>query len=455
MTPLPRRTVTRISWPRVDISAYHQYTLAHAENNLDRGAVTPIASRLFYGWWVAGSFAAMVFLSSGLRFSVGPFLKPMVADLGLDRASFSSVIALELFVYGMLNPFVGRLVDQVGARGVTVAGSIILGLSIAASGLATQLWHLYLIQGVGVAVGLAATGPVVGAAVIARWFVRRRATALSAIGSASMAGMSALVPVVTWLILTLGWREAYGLLGFAVLALLVPLALWVVRDSPEAVGLRPDGEAPAAHAAPAVGERTPVGAAVQSMPFWQLGGALFGCGFSMSLVASHGVPMLTDHGYHPMMASWALAVLGASSMAGAIVLGMVGDRFGRRPVLAWLYGSRMLLFAGLFLVHDSATALLLLALLGGTSMSGTLALGSALVADIFGRFSVGSVFGTIFLLHQVGAALGSWLGGVLFEMTGGYGAAFTVCCVQLGVAAWLSLALDVRPCPARLAVAPR
>jgi MFS family permease len=410
--------------------------------------------RIFYGWWVAASFAAMVFLSSGLRFSVGPFLKPMVADLGLDRASFSLVISVELFLYGMLNPFVGRLVDRFGARLLTLCGVLILGGSIAASGLATRLWHLYLIQGVGVALGMAATGPVVGSAVISRWFVRRRATALSVVGSASMAGISALVPIVTWCILTLGWRGAFGALGLAVIVIGVPLALWVVRDSPESVGLAPDGERGRAVAA-VDGEQTPLGAAITTLPFWHLGGALFTCGFSMSLIASHGVPMLTDHGYHPMMASWALAVLGASSMAGAMVLGFVGDRLGRRPVMGWLYGSRMLLFAGLFFVQDSATALVLLALLGGTSMSGTLALGSALVADIFGRFSVGSVFGTVFLLHQVGAALGSWMGGLLFELTGGYGAAFVVCCVQLGLGSLLSLTVDVRPCPARLAAAPR
>lgn len=84
-------------------------------------------------------------------------------------------------------------------------------------------------------------------------------------------------------------------------------------------------------------------------------------------------------------------------------------------------------------------------------MSGTQALGSALTADIFGRYSVGLVFGTIFLLHQVGAALGSWLGGVLFELTGSYGAAFAICCVQLGVASLLSFTIDTRPCGARVA----
>ena len=106
-------------------------------------------------------------------------------------------------------------------------------------------------------------------------------------------------------------------------------------------------------------------------------------------------------------------------------------------------------------MRDNPTALILLALLGGTSMSGTQALGSALTADIFGRFSVGSVFGTMFLLHQVGAALGSWLGGLMFEMTGGYGAGFAVCCIQLGIGSLLSLAVDVRPYPARLVAAER
>jgi MFS family permease len=235
---------------------------------------------------------------------------------------------------------------------------------------------------------------------------------------------------------------------------MLPLCLWVVRDSPESVGLTPDGDPPTpATARDTAAERVRAGTAMQTLAFWQLAGAFFTCGFSMSLLSAHGVPMLTDHGYHPMTASWAMAMLGASSMAGALVLGVVGDRFGRRPVLAWLYGSRMVLFAGLFLIRDNPSALLLLALLGGTSMSGTMALGSALTADIFGRFSVGSVFGSMFLLHQVGASLGSWLGGLLFELTGGYGSAFTICCFQLGVAALLCLAIDARPCPARLAAA--
>ena len=401
---------------------------------------------MFFGWWVTLSFAVMVFLSTGIRFSVGPFLKPMVADLDLDRASFSLVIAMSLFLYGAFQPFIGRLVERLGARPVLVVGTVVLGGSLALTGAVTRLWHLALIYGVGASLGLAATGHVVAAAVIARWFTRRRGTALSILGGASMAGLSLMVPVAMWCVLTIGWRWTYAAFGVAVVALVLPLALWIVRESPEAMGLEPDG-ARGDRTGVAVGavERTDIGHAVQTVSFWQLGGGLFTCGFSMSLLSAHGVPMLTDHGYAPMLASWTLGVLGASSVGFSVALGALSDRLGRRPVLAWLYGARALLFAGLFLVRDAPGALLVIVVLGGASMAGTRAMTSALIADSFGRVSVGSVFGTIFLVHQTGAALGSWLAGALFEATGGYGVAFAVACAILLTASILSLTIDERP----------
>jgi MFS family permease len=392
------------------------------------------------------ALAAMVFLSTGIRFTVGPFFKPIVAELGLDRASFSLVISLSLFLYGAFMPFVGRLVDRLGARPVIVVGSLVLGGALAATGLVTHLWHLYVVYGVCVALGLAATGHVVAAAIISRWFSRRRGTALSTLGGASMAGMSLLVPVAMWLILNVGWRLTYAIFGVAVIAVMVPLGLWIVREAPEAVGLTPDGVPvqAAAGAEPPL-ERTDVAEAVQTVSFWQLAGGLFTCGFSMSLLSAHGVPMLTDHGYHPMLASWTLGLLGGSSVAFAMLLGVISDHFGRRPVLAWLYGTRAFVFAGLFLIREHPVALLTVALIGGVSMAGSLAMTSALSAEIFGRFSVGSVFGTIFLVHQVGAALGSWLAGLLFETTGGYGAAFAGASVILVAAAVVSMTIDESP----------
>src|SRR3970282_37778 len=103
---------------------------------------------IFYGWWGALSFMVMVFLSTGIRFTVGPFLKPVVAELGLDRASFSLVISLSLFLYGGFQPFVGRLVDRFGGRPGLGGGPLVPGASIGGTGLVPSLWQFYLVYGV-------------------------------------------------------------------------------------------------------------------------------------------------------------------------------------------------------------------------------------------------------------------------------------------------------------------
>src|SRR5262249_28474194 len=264
------------------------------------------------------------------------------------------------------------------------------------------------------------TGPVMASGVVARWFSKRRGTALSMLGSASMTGMSLLVPIVTWLILSHGWRVAYVAIAGLVLVAILPVALWVIRESPEQMGLTPDGAPVDAKTAGAASrERVTATTAMQTLAFWQLAGSFFTCGFSMSLLSAHGIPMLTDHGYTPMFPSWAFGVLGGSAIGCTVLLGTLSDGFGRRPVLAAIYAGRVLIFSGFFLIRDNPAAIIMVAVLGGITMAGTGSMTSALTADIWGRFSVSPVLGVIFLVHQTGAAIGSSLAGALFEATGG------------------------------------
>jgi MFS family permease len=398
--------------------------------------------RIFYGWWITLSFAVMVFISAGVRHAVGPFLKPMVADLGVDRATFSLVIALGLFLYGAFMPWVGSLADRLGPRFVTSAGTVLLAISLALVGVCQNLWQLALVYGVLASVGLAATGPVVANAVVSRWFSRRRGTAVSLLGSASMTGMSLLVPALAWLIATLGWRMTYAVVGAVVLALMLPLCLFVVRDTPESMGMGPDGDALAPGATIVAPLRTPASTALRTVAFWQLAGSFFTCGFSMSLISSHGVPMLTDHGYTPIFASWIIGVLGASSIFFTLGLGALADRYGARPVLGTIYAGRAAVFACLFLIRDTPFAILAVAAVGGITIAGSMSMTSMLVAGIYGRYSVGSILGVIFLVHQTGAALGSSLAGALFESTGGYGAMYALACAFLLIAGMVSLRVD-------------
>jgi MFS family permease len=398
---------------------------------------------VFYGWWVVAGFSFMTFISTGIRHAVGPFLKPIVADLGIDRASFSLVIAVSLFLYGVFGPLVGLALDRFGARLTASVGTILLVGSLVLTAQVRTFWEFAIVYGVILPIGLAVTGPVMASGVVARWFNARRGTALSLLGSASMTGMSLLVPLVTWLILTNGWRVAYVAIAGLVLVGILPIALWVIRESPEQMGLMPDGARPDAKTAGSSSrERVSATTAMQTLAFWQLAGSFFTCGFSMSLLSAHGIPMLTDHGYTPMFASWAFGVLGGSAIGCTVMLGTLSDRFGRRPVLAAIYAGRVLIFSGFFLIRDNPAAILMVAVLGGITMAGTGSMTSALTADIWGRFSVSPVLGVIFLVHQTGAAIGSSLAGALFEATGGYGAAFAVACVFLLCASVVALRID-------------
>jgi MFS family permease len=397
---------------------------------------------LFYGWWVVAAFSVMTFISTGIRHAVGPFLKPIVADLHLDRASFSLVIALSLLLYGLFMPIAGMLLDRFNVRLVTSVGTVVLVISLVMTAMVRNVWEFAAVYGVLVPLGLAGTGPVIASGVVARWFNKRRGTALSVLGSASMTGMSLLVPAVTWLIINMGWRITYVVIAAGIVLLVLPLCLFVVRDSPESMGLSADGARTKPGAVAGRAERVGSGEALQTLAFWQLAGSFFTCGFSMALLSAHGVPMLTDHGYTPMFASWALGVLGGSSIGFTVMLGALSDRFGRRPVLAAIYAGRIAIFAGFFLIRDNPMAILAVAVLGGITMAGTGSMTSALTADIYGRFSVSSVFGLIFLVHQTGSAIGSWLAGALFETTGGYGAAYAMACMFLAGAAVVALNID-------------
>jgi MFS family permease len=157
--------------------------------------------------------------------------------------------------------------------------------------------------------------------------------------------------------------------------------------------------------------------------------------------------MLTDHGYTPLFASWTFGVLGGGSILFTLLLGPASDRLGRRPVLAGIYGGRALVFAALFLIRDQPAVMLAVAFIGGLTLAGSMSMTSALTADIYGRFSVGTILGAIFLVHQTGAAIGSWAAGAVFEATGGYGIMYAIACVVLVAAALVSLRIDEKAGP--------
>jgi MFS family permease len=280
--------------------------------------------------------------------------------------------------------------------------------------------------------------------VISRWFTRRRGMALFFLSTGSMAGMAVMTPVLAFAIETTSWQTT--MLGFAAVftAVTLPAALFVIRDAaPAHTDLLPDQIA-AANAAPqSLPGDLPLGTAMRTAPFLKICLGLFACGFSMNLLGTHGVPMLMDHGFDAMTSSMGIGVIGLVAIFSTVVLGRLSDALPRRNLLAVIYFIRGLGFF-LLLIVGVHWELYAAATIGGLAWAGSIALSSAILADVYGVRLVGILYGWAYLGHQIGAMISSWLGGWGYETFGTHWVAFGSSGALLMAAAAISLRLPLK-----------
>ncbi len=405
----------------------------------------PQEGNWYYGWNIVAAACGIVLLSTGMRLSIGPFFLPMVQDLGFSRSLLAGIIAVGMLCYGLAMPLAGYLINRVGTRAVLLAGVTMVLAATAWTLVATGPLAFGLAFGVLLSVGLAFTSPVAVTPVISRWFTRRRGMALLYLSTGSMAGMALLTPALTRLIEVIGWRHT--LLVFSVtLAAWVVLACWqVVRDdAPEHTDLLPEERARLAQAgAPPAQRPLALREVLRTGPFWKIVLGMFACGFSMNLLGTHGVPMLMDHGFDSGTSSHGIGLIGLVAIFGTILLGRVADRLARKNILAFIYAVRGLGFFALVVV-GTHWELYLAATIGGIVWAGSIALSSAILADVYGVRQVGVLYGLVYVSHQVGGTLSSWLGGWGYEVLGSHWIAFGSAGALLLVAAGISLQLPQR-----------
>jgi sugar phosphate permease len=300
----------------------------------------------------------------------------------------------------------------------------------------TELWQLNLFWGVLSGVGTGIVAPVLGATVANRWFVKRRGLVLGILGAAASAGQLLTVPALMWLVVEVGWRAGTAVLAAIVLLVLVPVLLFM-RNDPTSMGLRAYGEPqknPAEEssapepsttvAQPPGPGGSPVLGAFRSPVFWLLSGSFFICGASSNgIIGVHFVPHSIDHGIPEVTAASVLAIMGVMNFVGTIASGWLTDRYDPRKLLAIYYSLRGLSLLLLPFVTQFA-GLAVFAVFFGLDYIATVPPTVALVADRFGRANVGAVFGWVFFGHQIGAALASYLGGMVRVSLDDYTAAF-------------------------------
>ena len=410
----------------------------------------------YFGWNIVGAATLLTLLTVGLRMGIGPFFLPIAETLGFTRSTLSGIVAIGMLCYGLAMPLAGYLVSTRGTRFVLLTGAAIVVLSSIWTVFARGPIEFLFSFGVALSIGLGFTSPVALTPVISRWFTRQRGMALFFLSTVSMAGIALMTPTLTFAISAVGWQEA--LLGFAALfaLLTVPVALFVMRDeAPEHTDLLPHQipDKAASPAKPAAKRPAPkVRDALNSLPFWQVALGLFACGFSMNLLGTHGVPMLMDHGFDATTSSLGIGLIGLVAIFSTLVLGRMSDQVERRAILATIYLVRGLGFFALVMV-GAHWELYAAATIGGVVWAGSIALSSAILADVYGVRLVGVLYGLAYLGHQVGGMISSWLGGWAYETFGTHWVAFGSAGVLLLAAALISLRLPARGMPRTVAVA--
>ncbi|VCU71610.1 Major Facilitator Superfamily protein [Pigmentiphaga humi] len=401
----------------------------------------------YFGWTIVAAAAFLTLLTVGMRMGIGPFFLPIADDLGFSRSMLAGMVAVGMLCYGLAMPLAGYLVAARGTRFVLLTGMTIVVASTIATVQATGPLAFFLAFGVGQSIGLGLTSPVALTPILARWFVRRRGMALFFLSTGSMAGIALMTPIFTALISWLGWRSAMLVFAAAFALFTVPAALLIFRDqAPPEADLGPEEAARRARvtqAAPA-GADLRVRDALVSWPFWQIALGLFTCGFSMNLLGSHGVPMLMDHGFDPMTSSLGIGLIGAVAVFSTLVLGRLSDVLPRRNILAAIYLVRGLGFFALVMVGVQ-WELYTAAAIGGIVWAGSIALSSAILADLYGVRLVGVLYGWAYLGHQFGGMISSWLGGWGYETFGTHWVSFGMAGALLVGAAAVSMRLPRRP----------
>lgn len=386
--------------------------------------------------WVIFSAAAIVTIAMGVRQAFGLFLPDMSTDLSIGRSSFGLSLALQNLLFGLAQPFVGALADRHGAGRVVAGGTLLYAAGLIAASLAGSAIGLHLSFGLMVGMALSATTFVVVLGAVGRVVTReRRSMAFGIVTAGGSLGQFLVVPAGQLLIGELGWRMALVALA-GLIAVMLALAVGV-SGKPQAAGPQAGGAGQTL--------RQALGEAAGHRGFWLLNAGFFVCGFHVAFIATHFPAYLTDKGLGLAIGANALALVGLFNIFGSYLFGVWGGRWSKKGLLAALYAARGVVMIAFLVTPLTPASALLFAAAMGFLWLGTVPLTSGLVGQIFGMRYLSTLYGIVFLGHQLGSFCGAWIAGLMFDWTGSYDSIW-VASVALGfIAALLHLPIPDRP----------
>ena len=401
-----------------------------------------------YRWTVLGVSTAVNALAWSVRSTFALFYLAMLQELGWGRGPAALGYSLSWLGFVAFAPIAGWLQDRWGVRTVVTAGGLALGLALVLTGHITSLAQYYLCFGVLGAAGTA--GMIVPATtIVTRWFVRSRGTAMGILSTSNAGSALVFYPLNAWLIALLGWRQALIAFGAIVTAATVSLALLYRNPPTEAARPAADETGPLARGARSSDEEWTLREALGSTRLWAAV-AMWALGvIGFQIVATHQVAHAVDRGFEHTTVVWFFALAAGCMMAGNLLGGWLSDQLGR----GWVFALGSLIAVGgivcLAVIRGpDDLPLLLLYTASGFGFGMRIAQLSAIPADVFSGPHLGAILGVVHAGGGLGGAIGPYLGGWLFDVTGSYRLAFTAAAVCTGgaaIAAWLAARPVTRP----------
>ena len=397
----------------------------------------------FYGWLVlAGAFVSLG-LTYSVMYAFTVFYAALLAEFGWARGEAAGVFSLFIVVCGIGSLTAGALSDRFGPGRVIAAGGTVLAIGLIICSRLTELWHFYLSYGVIVALGVSSAGWTACVTMVNRWFAARLGLALGIASSGIGVGIMVIVPLVQILINNFGWRLAFIWVAAIVFLGLLLMGLFVLRGQPEDLGQQVDGVRSASQikdGKPHVkmvmevvdpewaGREWTIGMAAKTTRLWLLVTVKIMGGIATQMIFVHQVVYLVDGGYDSVLAASIVGLIGLLSAPVKIFWGWAADNIGREMTntlgcVAMVLAVGMLVLARM---TPSMGMLYLFALLFAMGYGVSAPLWPIVSYDLFAGRNFGSVYGFISLFSGWGSALGVWLGGYVFDVTGSYAVAFEV-----------------------------
>jgi predicted MFS family arabinose efflux permease len=408
--------------------------LSPARNRVSIAAMNPPAQRR--ALLVLLVFSGIIIsICMGLRQSLGLFMRPMTVEFGISAATFGFSIALQNIVWGLSQPFVGALADRYGPRPVLIATALIYAAGLLLMVFASAFPGGLQVAGFLAGVGTAGTGFGVLVGTVSRATPEKsRSKTVGIVAAAGSLGTMVIAPIGQSLIDGFGWKTA--MIVFAVLAGSMALLSLAIREQPAAGGT-------VAAVKQTLGGALKEATAHRGYLFMTL--AFFACGFQLVFITTHLPAYLQLCGIAPGVGATALALIGLFNAIGTYTFGLLGARYSQKHLLALIYLLRTVFIIAFMLVPVAPATALIFAAAMGLLWLGVVPLVTGIIGRVFGLTHFNTLYGIVFLSHQVGSFFGAWMGGVVFDRTGNYDLAWGALIVIGATAFMLQWMMDERP----------